>query len=117
MQRLTVIALLGLSWLGIRHVQMGLMRHRTVVRHLRIMSEIAKSSHAFALRAGRHIFIGDFYMSYLILYEQTKLTVCCYRYCSGSWGLDPYVGEPEIAVNNLRDAVYGKASNDSNASG
>jgi hypothetical protein len=50
----------GLSWLMTRHIQMGLVRHKELVRHLRILAEIMPSSHEFNLRAGILILFSNF---------------------------------------------------------
>lgn len=43
---------IGLSYLAVRHVQMGEMRHADVLRHLRILSDMLPTSFSFAYRAG-----------------------------------------------------------------
>ena len=42
----------GLGYLAVRHCQLGLRRHRDVIRHLDIMTQIAPTHHSFAYRAG-----------------------------------------------------------------
>lgn len=42
----------GLAYLAIRHVQLGLQRHRTVIRHLKILVEILPKSFRFNTKAG-----------------------------------------------------------------
>jgi len=71
----------GLAWLAIRHVQMGLVRHKTVIRHLQLLAKMVPKNFGFQYRAG-------------------------------SWGLDVFVNQPEEAVHNLHECVYGKASED-----
>lgn len=42
----------GLSYLAIRHVQMGLERHTDVLRHLKILANMVPSNFNFQFRAG-----------------------------------------------------------------
>jgi len=42
----------GLGWLNIRHVQMGLMKHKTVYRHFSILAKILPSNFNFNYQAG-----------------------------------------------------------------
>ena len=82
----------GLSWLAKRQIvqfgsvdRMGSIREKKLVRHLRVMAQIAKSAFSFSFEAG-------------------------------SMSLDSYVGEPDKAVENLYESVYGKASTDTSES-
>lgn len=42
----------GLAYLAMRHVQLGLQRHRTIIRHLKILVEMLPSSFRFNSKAG-----------------------------------------------------------------
>jgi tetratricopeptide (TPR) repeat protein len=42
----------GLAYLAMRHVQLGLQRHRTVIRHLKVLAEMLPASFRFNSKAG-----------------------------------------------------------------
>ena len=42
----------GLSYLAVRHVQLGLRRHKDIIRHLDMMTKLAPKHFSFAYRAG-----------------------------------------------------------------
>ena len=74
----------GLSLLMMRHIALGKNRHKTAVRHLRLLAKYIPSKFSFSLNAGR-------------------------------WGLMPAISQPELAVENLHNCLYGKASGDKTA--
>ena len=74
----------GLSLLMMRHVALGKPRHKTAVRHLRLLAQIIPGKFSFSLNAG-------------------------------VWGLARPISQPDLAVQNFYNCIYGKAAKDKTA--